>query len=331
MPTLGDFVNTQFLLKIPEPSVSFAQKTVIVTGANGGLGKEIVKHIIRLGASKVICGCRSLSRGAEAKKEIEAMSKCTPDIIEVWELDLESPQSIRGFVKRANGLPRLDVVINLAGVRCFNFQVVYDTERTLAINNIGTFLFALPLIPKLKETARKFGTTPVMTIVGSALYDRAKYPDNPGEDIFAYFKDKTKVNPWNQYNLSKLIQLYTLIKLATLVDPVDDIVGGGSHPIVINSVDPCFCETGLSREVTGVTRLVVKTFAAIAARPADDGARQIVHAASCGRETHGLYLRAGAVQAYKPIAQDDQKTEYLWENLSKRLKKIEPTILENLE
>lgn len=128
-------------------------------------------------------------------------------------------------------------------------------------------------------------------------------------------------NPESQtrYNLSKLIQLYTLIELATLVDPLD---GTEPYPIVINSVDPCFCETGLSREVTGLTRAVVKTFAAIAARPADDGARQVVQAASCGRETHGLYMRAGAVQAYKPIAADPRKTEYLWEVMCRRLVKL---------
>ncbi|KAK3380733.1 hypothetical protein B0T24DRAFT_199969 [Lasiosphaeria ovina] len=328
MPSFKDFVHTQFLLKIPEPTTSFESKTVIVTGANGGLGQEIIKHIVRLGADRIICACRSLSRGAEAKKAIEAVTSCKPDLIEVWELDLESPPSIKNFVERAKGLPRLDTVIHLAGIRAFDFGVVYDTERTLAVNNIGTFLVGLPLIPKLKETARTYNTTPVMTIVGSALYDIAKYPKDPGEDIFTYFTDKTKVNPWNQYNLSKLIQLYTLIKLATLVDPLD---GAEPHPIVVNSVDPCFCETGLSREVTGLTRVVTKTFAAIAARPADDGARQIVHAASTGRETHGLYMRAGAIQAYKPIASDPAKTEYLWEVLSKRLVKLDPTILENLK
>lgn len=208
MPNFKDFVHTQFLLNIPEPSGSFAGKTVIVTGANGGLGKHIVRHILRLGAKRVICGCRSLSRGAEAKKEIETAYNSTSgkskpvssDTIEVWELDLESPGSIHKFVERAVDLPRLDVVIHLAGVRCFNFDIVYDTERTLAVNNIGTFLLALPLIPKLKETARNYNTSPMMTIVGSALYDIAKYPnlEKPGQDIFSYFKDKSNFNPWNQ-------------------------------------------------------------------------------------------------------------------------------------
>lgn len=69
MPSLGDFIHTQFLLKIPKPTASFAGKTVIVTGANGGLGKEIVKHIIRLGADKIIFGCRSLA-GAQTPRRL---------------------------------------------------------------------------------------------------------------------------------------------------------------------------------------------------------------------------------------------------------------------
>jgi retinol dehydrogenase-12 len=102
-----------------------------------------------------------------------------------------------------------------------------------------------------------------------------------------------------------------------MIDPVDDTAAVSPHPIVINSVDPCFCETGLSCEVAGFTWLVVKLFVVFAASPADDGARQVVRAGSCGRETHGLYLRAGRVQEYKPIAQDDEKTEYVWEVLSR--------------
>ncbi len=66
------------------------------------------------------------------------------------------------------------------------------------MNNIGTFLLALQLIPKLKETARTFGVTPHMTFVASALYDVAKYPENHGEDIFAWFRDESHVNAMNQ-------------------------------------------------------------------------------------------------------------------------------------
>jgi retinol dehydrogenase 12 len=138
-------------------------------------------------------------------------------------------------------------------------------------------------------------------------------------------------NKPNRYNISKLLQLYTAIKLAVLIDPVDNTATADAHPIVINSLDPCFCKTGLSHEMTGGTRIFVKAFEAVAARPAEEGARLVVQAASCGRETHGLYLRAGAVQAYAPIARDEKKAAYVWELLCKRLEKLEPGILENLK
>ncbi|KAJ9142348.1 NAD(P)-binding protein [Pleurostoma richardsiae] len=328
MPSLGDFLHTQFVLKIPKPSASFASKTVIVTGANGGLGKEIVKHIIRLGAGRVIFACRSRSRGDKAKLEIETILKCNPSVIEVWELDLESPSSIKSFVDRANTLPRLDILINNAGIMAINFKVVYDTEHTLAVNNIGTFLLALQLIPKLKETARNHGVTPHMTFVGSALYDVAKYPEKHGDDIFAWFKDGSHFDSMNQYNLSKLLQLYTVIKLSAIVDPVDST---NPNPIVINSLDPCFCKTGLSGGLTGVSKFLFRIFESIAARTAEEGSRLVVQAASAGRQTHGLYLRAGAVQKYAPIAQNDKRATYVWELLCKKLEKLQPGIMQNLQ
>ncbi|KXX78342.1 Retinol dehydrogenase 14 [Madurella mycetomatis] len=304
MPSLGDFVHAQFFLKIPAPSASFDSKTVVVTGANGGLGKEIVKHIIRLGADRVILGCRSGSRGNAAKEEIEGLLKCNPHIIEVWEVDLESPSSIKSFVDRANSLARLDVLINNAGISAVNFKIVYDTERTLAN-----------------------GVTPHMTIVGSALYDVAKYPDNHGDDMFAWFQHEPHVNPANQYNLSKLLQLYTAIKLSAIVDPVNTT---NPNPIVINSVDPCFCKTGLSGELNGARKVIFKILESIAARPAEEGAALVVKAAAAGRQTHGSYMRAGEVQKYAPIVQDDKRATYVWELLGKKLEALQPGILQNL-
>ncbi|OIW30745.1 NAD(P)-binding protein [Coniochaeta ligniaria NRRL 30616] len=328
MPTLGNFVHTQFVLKIPKPTASFAGKTIIVTGANGGLGKETAKHIIRLGASKVIFGCRSQSRGEEAKSEIEGLLKCSPNIIEVWEVDLESPASIKSFVDRANTLPRLDVLINNAGIQSAKFSVVYDTERTLAVNVIGTFLLAVQLVPKLRETARKYRDTPHMTFVSSALYDVAKYPEEHGDDIFEWFMEKSHVNAMNQYSLSKLLLLYATIRLSAVVDNANTT---DSTPIVINSLDPCFCKTGLPGELTGALKVGIRIFEAIAARTAEEGARLVVQAASAGRETHGLYMRAGAVQEYAPIALDEKKATYVWELLCKKLEKLQPGILRYLD
>lgn len=198
MPSFGNFIHTQFILTIPKPTTSFTSQTVIITGASSGLGKEAARHIVRLGASKVILGCRNTSKGDKAKLEIESSLGCSPGIIEVWEVDIESPPSVKGFVDKVNRLPRLDVLINNAGIQTTMFQVAYDTERTVAVNVVGTFLLALQLVPKLKETAKVYGVTPRMTFVGSALYDMAKYPEKHGDDIFAWLSDKTHVNMMDQ-------------------------------------------------------------------------------------------------------------------------------------
>jgi hypothetical protein len=125
-----------------------------------------------------------------------------------------------------------------------------------------------------------------------------------------------------------LLQLYTVIKLSAIVDPVNST---NPNPIVINSLDPCFCKTGLSGGLTGVSKFLFRIFESIAARTAEEGSRLVVQAASAGRQTHGLYLRAGAVQKYAPIAQNDKRATYVWELLCKKLEKLQPGIMQNLQ
>lgn len=83
--------------------------------------------------------------------------------------------------------------------------------------------------------------------------------------------------------------------------------------------------------MTGRPKTFFKIFEFLAARTAEEGARLVVQAASAGREMHGLYLRAGNVQAYAPIAQDEEKAAHVWNVLRQRLEKLQPGILQNLQ
>ncbi|GAD97951.1 hypothetical protein THITE_2116303 [Paecilomyces variotii No. 5] len=335
MPTFGNFLHTQLVLKIPKPTTSFASKTVIITGASSGIGKEAARHIVRLGASKVILGCRNITKGDRAKREIESSLGCSQKIIEVWEVDIESPESIKKFVDRVNYLSRLDVVINNAGLALLHnkYQVPYGTERNVAVNVIGTFLLALQLIPKLKQTATLHGVTPHMTFTSSALYDVAKYPEHQGENIFTWMSDKSHVDMMNQYNLSKLLLLHAIIKLSSIVDPVTSDKSRESSSIVINSLDPCFCKTQLGRDISGMLKVATAVFAFLFARTAEEGSRLVVKTASAGRETHGGYMRGGALKEYAPFVTNEdgvKKTNRVWEDLCTKLEQLQPGILENL-
>lgn len=108
------FLYSQLFITPTYPRTSCANKTIIVTGANVGLGKEAARHFVRLGAAKVILACRSVEKGEAAKKEIEAGEK-REGVVEVWSLDLQSFDSVKEFAKRAEGLERLDAVVENAG------------------------------------------------------------------------------------------------------------------------------------------------------------------------------------------------------------------------
>ena len=115
---LPTFIKSQFFEHPEVPTADCSGKTIIVTGANVGLGKEAARHFVRLNATKVILACRTVSKGEAARADIEATTKRS-GVVQVWQLDLEDHDSIRKFVRRAETLDRLDVVLeNAGGSRC---------------------------------------------------------------------------------------------------------------------------------------------------------------------------------------------------------------------
>jgi NAD(P)-dependent dehydrogenase (short-subunit alcohol dehydrogenase family) len=76
-----------------------AGKTVLVTGANVGLGFEAVRNFLRSRPGLVLMGVRSMDKGQAAAA---VLGREFPDArIEVWELDMESLRSVQAFAARA--------------------------------------------------------------------------------------------------------------------------------------------------------------------------------------------------------------------------------------
>jgi short-subunit dehydrogenase involved in D-alanine esterification of teichoic acids len=165
---LFNFVWGQFQA-LPQCTTDFAGQTVIVTGANSGLGKEAARHFTRLGASKVVLGCRSAEKGEAAKKDIESTTGIT-GVVEVWTVDLCSFESVKDFCRQASKLTRLDVVIANAGLAIGSFESQEGYESTITVNVISTFLMALMLLPKLRQTAAQFNVAPHLSIITSVAH-----------------------------------------------------------------------------------------------------------------------------------------------------------------
>ena len=121
---------SQFFVSLTIPTCSFAGQTIIVTGANIGLGREAANHIVRLGASKVILAVRHVPKGNDARRYIEDKTG-RKGVVEVWELDLASYASVKAFARQAEGLDRLDAVLENAGISKHEFEWAEDNESGL--------------------------------------------------------------------------------------------------------------------------------------------------------------------------------------------------------
>ncbi|MCJ1380925.1 hypothetical protein MMC17_004034 [Xylographa soralifera] len=318
------FVYNQLFGHLPIPTTSFAGKTVIVTGANVGLGLEAARHIVQLGVSKLIIAVRSIEKGEAAKKSIEQSTQCNPKVIDVWSLDLGSYASVKAFAARASSdLPRIDVLLENAGVASLRWEWAEDNEMSLTVNVVSTFLLAMLLLPKLKETAIKFNTRPTLTIVTSDTHFFVDFKEKDApEGIFNHMNEKSNANMDERYPTSKLMEVYIVREMAAR-RPVD------TYPVTFNMLNPGLCHSELARE--GNMRVKIMKF--LLARTTEQGSRTLVNAASAGPETHGEYLNMCSVTPTATVVRspEGQKTQKrLWEELMTKLDRIEPGVSGNL-
>lgn len=196
MPSLSEllsFAHRQFFITPQLPQASFTNQTVIVTGANVGLGLEAARHFVTLGASKVIIASRSSERGEKAKMDIEKTTGKL-GVVEVWSLDLQSFESVKAFAKRAEALDRLDIVCENAGVATQKFVLAEGEESTITTNVTSTFLLALLLLPALHRTAARYNTTPRLAITSSEVHAWAEFKERDCDNIFDTLSQKDIAN-----------------------------------------------------------------------------------------------------------------------------------------
>lgn len=193
MAMILDFFYSQLFVSLPHPQGDFSGKTVIVTGSNVGLGLEAARHFTRQKAERVILAVRNLDKGDSARRSIEETTGRN-GVVEVWQLDLSSYESVKQFVRRAEGLKRLDVVVENAGIATDKYAVAEDNESTVTVNVVSTCLMAVMMLPKLRETATKFNVTPHLVIVSSEVHFFTSFPERTSPNIFETLNDKETAN-----------------------------------------------------------------------------------------------------------------------------------------
>lgn len=129
------------------------EKTVLVTGANKGIGFGIAKHL-GLSGWRIIIGARNQERAEKAINELKALDI---DVLGWVNIELADLDSLKQAAKEVNEkFPELTLLVNNAGIPG-NMAVdslhteIKDIKETVDVNFIGTFLLTKMLMPILEK------------------------------------------------------------------------------------------------------------------------------------------------------------------------------------
>lgn len=264
-----------------DPTTSFTGKTVLVTGANAGLGFEAAAKFARLGASKLIFGVRSLDRGKEAQARIEQQTRCGSDVIQLVQLDMASYESVEKFARHVNEqVPVLHAAVLNAGVAPPAHQLSQEGwEMSLQINVLSTAYLAILLLPKLRDSGRTTGEPAHLEFVSSTGHgDVALESVQDGKSILDKVNNAANFKFTSQYQISKLLEIWAMEHVAEKTSP--------AH-VIVNASCPGLCKSSIGRDFNLVLRGLDAVFKGIFAQTTEAGSRILVSGVTTGTESHG--------------------------------------------
>jgi len=130
--------------------ISFDNKKIIITGATGGIGNELVKKFISLKGKVLATGTNN--------EKLEKLKKEYPDI-EILKFDISKHSEIENFIEDASSkIKGLDILVNNAGITIDNLSLRMKNEewqKVIDINLSSTFFICKYGIKKMLKN--KFG------------------------------------------------------------------------------------------------------------------------------------------------------------------------------
>lgn len=272
----------------PKPiTTTFEGKTIIVTGSNTGVGYATALKYVQLAASSVILGVRSVQKGEMAKAQMEKSTGRT-GVVQVWQLDMASFESIDAFAKRVETLKRLDVVVLNAGVFPRHFKLSHQGwENNLQINTLGTALLAILLTPKLQASRSAHSPAHLVVVTSTGHSDVHLEPQEKDQLLHQYNSD-LGVGPYQQHVTSKLFMMWVTRELAKRC-----LDANGEPTVIINDACPGACRSEVARDFDTPLYAIAKGVGSfLVLRPAEYGARVLVSASTLGKDSHGQWWSA---------------------------------------
>jgi NAD(P)-dependent dehydrogenase (short-subunit alcohol dehydrogenase family) len=250
--------------------------TVVVTGANSGIGLEATRELAGAGAH-VVMACRRVDAADAAREDV--VSEYPGASLTVRKLDLADLASVRAFADwAADELGPIDVLCNNAGVMAIPRRETADGfERQFGVNHLGHFALTGRLFDRLRAAP-----DPRVVTHSSGAHARGVIDFGDLHGAAAYDK-------WGAYAQSKLANLLFAYELDRRYDDVKSV---GCHP--------GYAATNLqyrSGEAEGsrLRWLATKVANTVLAQSAAAGALPMLYAATADDVAGGDYVGPGGL------------------------------------
>jgi NAD(P)-dependent dehydrogenase (short-subunit alcohol dehydrogenase family) len=223
-------------------------RTVVVTGANSGLGEATARELAKHGA-RVILACRNLAKGEQAAARMTGA-------VEVRRLDLADLSSVREF---ADGIDTLDVLVNNAGIMAVPQRRTADGfESQIGTNHLGHFALTGLVLPRLTDRV-------VTVSSGAHRIGRISLDDLNW--------DSRRYSRWAAYGQSKLANLLFAYELQRRLE-------AAGSPLRSLAAHPGYAATDLQTKTESIQDRIMAVGNRLIAQSAEMGALPTLYAAT---------------------------------------------------
>jgi NAD(P)-dependent dehydrogenase (short-subunit alcohol dehydrogenase family) len=267
-----------------------ADRTIVITGANSGIGQVAARELARQGA-RVIVACRSREKSQPVVEEIRR--EAGNDRVELVALDLGDLASVRACANELLGLGcPIHVLVNNAGLAGQRGVTRDGFEVQFGTNHLGHYLLTRLLLDRIVAS----GPARIVN-VSSASHYNARKPD------WAALRQRTRsLTAMREYSVSKLANVLFTKELARRLEGTK-VTTYALHPGVV--------ATGVWRRVPGPLRWAMKRFMI----SPEEGARSTLRCATAPElagETGRYYDLDGGERQPSKLADDAALAAELW-------------------
>lgn len=280
----------------PDDIPDLSGRSVLITGANSGIGLESARMLAGQGA-RVVMACRNLEKGQAALEDIR---RDHPDAaLELMQVDMADLASVRAFAQAfRERFSKLDVLLNNAGLMAPPLQHTKDGfEMQFGTNHLGHFALTGLLLDTLAvaEAPRVVAVSSLAHRMGNIYFDN--------------LHAQKGYQRWKFYGQSKLANLMFALEL-------DRRVRKAGMKIRSLAVHPGYTATELQRTLPGGN-----LFNALIAQPRERGCYPSVFAATAEQaEAGGYYGPHGFMEvrgmpapaSMRRLARNPEAAERLW-------------------